>query len=90
MQTQTDPRIANLAAQMGRPVAEVAGFVDALRIYTSKGMTLEQAIAANTANLTNLLNNFTDGVSRSDSRHNAGASAFTTQCADAVWSEVRS
>src|SRR5690606_26714161 len=88
MQTQTDPRIDTLAAQMGRPVAEVAGFVDALRIYTSKGMTREQAVAAHLSNLSTLLNTYSEGAFRSESRHSEAASALTRQCADAVWAEV--
>lgn len=51
-----DASVANLAAQMGVTVADLSGFIAALRVWMAKGYTMEQAIEKHMAQMGRIVN----------------------------------
>jgi hypothetical protein len=80
--------IRELAALMGRPVAEVATFVACLDVFTRKGQSLDQAMQSAGAAWADLLNNVSDGYSNEHSRHFVGARALAADLAAQMWDAV--
>lgn len=77
-----------LSALMGVTESDLAGFLSALKVWTDKGYSVEQAIERHMATMSALLNNVSEGFSRTESIHHAPAVALRGVCASLVWDSV--
>jgi hypothetical protein len=80
--------VRELAALMGRPVAEVATFVACLATFTHRGQSVEQAIESVSDVWTVLLNKVADAMADGYSVHTLGVNALVDSLAGQVWDAV--
>lgn len=86
--TQQHQPLTNLAALMGVTESDLAGFLAGLKVWTNKGYTVERAIERHLATLSGLLTNYSEGLSRTESRHHEGAVSLKAAAASLVWDSV--
>ena len=82
-------KIANLAAEMGVSVEDLASFIGCLSVWTNKGYTVEEAIRANLSTMETMLHRVSDGLTNEYSAFRSSANALKQHVASEVWDTVQ-
>ena len=82
-------KIEALASLLNASVADVVGFVDCLRVWTDKGLTVEQAIERHMATMRRMMSKAGEACANSGSVAASEFRALTQIAAGEVWESVR-
>ena len=78
-----------IANELNAPLDEVVGFIDCLRVWTDKGLTVEQAIERHMATMRRLVSKAGEARANSNSVAAEEFRALKRIAAGVVWEAVR-